>query len=406
MFPANQMETGRLVYSVSQLTREIKDVIEGTFPRIWIEGEVSNYNLHSSGHIYFDLKDSEAVIRCAFFRSANQGIKFSIKDGLKVLCFGRIGVYEKKGQYQLYAEKVEPKGAGELWLAFERLKELLKKEGLFDASRKIPVPVLPSKIGIVTSPTGAAIRDILNILKRRFDNIEILIYPVKVQGDGAAEEIAAAIAELNRMKGIDVLILARGGGSLEDIWAFNEEIVARAIYKSVIPVISAIGHEVDWTISDFVADLRAPTPSAAAELVIARKEDISEKIDASLKRMKISLRNLISTLDGRLEGAFSSPVFKYPLEIIERYSQELDDLLKVLAKSVSHTVELKAGEFNTLTGKLNTLSPLSILRRGYSITVSVPGGEILKSAKGARSGDIIKTKLADGDILSEIKEVL
>lgn len=406
MLSTSQMETGRLVYSVSRITREIKNIIEGIFPQIWIEGEVSNYNLHSSGHIYFDLKDSEAVIRCAFFRSSNQGIKFSIKDGLKVLCFGRIGVYEKKGRYQLYVEKVEPKGAGELWLAFEQLKGRLEKEGLFDASRKISIPVLPSRIGIVTSPTGAAIRDILNVLKRRFDNLEILIYPVKVQGDGAAEEIAAAIAELNRMKGIDVLILARGGGSLEDIWAFNEEIVARAIYRSVIPVISAIGHEVDWTISDFVADLRAPTPSAAAELVVARKEDISEKIDGSLKRMKISLRNLMSMLESRVEGSLASPVFKYPLQIVERHSQELDDLLKVLSKSASHTVEMKAGQLNTLTGKLGALSPLSILRRGYSITVSVPGGVILKSVKDVQSGGIIKTKLADGDILSEIKEVL
>ena len=409
----NPVETGRLIYSVTQITREIKVVLESAFPQVWVEGEVSNFKLHSSGHMYFALKDAESVLNCAFFRGSNQGVKFQIKDGLKVLCFGRIGFYNKTGQAQLYVEKAEPKGVGELQLAFEQLKERLQKEGLFDQAHKRPIPILPSRIGIVTSPTGAVIRDILHILRRRFNDIGILIYPVKVQGEGAAGQISEAINDLNRIKDIDVLILARGGGSLEDLWAFNEEIVARAIYDSDLPVISAVGHEIDYTIADFVADLRAPTPSAAAEIVIARKEDLSGKLDSLIKDMRSFLDNAVSLYENRLAGILESRAFKYPLEMIERYEQEIDDLCRRGDSHFSHSVEIRMEKLNSLIGKLDALSPLAVLKRGYSITLHIPRGKVLSGAKGKtlrdvkgiKTGDIIETRLAGGRLTSEVKQV-
>ena len=254
------------IYTVSEITRYMRAIIEDSFPAVWVEGEISNFVLHSSGHMYFSLRDSNAVLKSAMFSRANAKLKFRPKDGMKVICFGKMSLYEPRGDYQLIVEEIEPKGVGALQLQFQELKERLSKEGLFDESHKIPVPHLPTRIGIVTSPTGAAIHDILNVVRRRFANIEIIINPVRVQGEGAKDEIAEAIRDFNRFGAIDVMIVARGGGSLEDLWAFNEEVVARAIYDSELPVISAVGHEVDYTISDFVADLRAPTPSAAAEL--------------------------------------------------------------------------------------------------------------------------------------------
>ncbi len=378
---ANPVDAGRLIYTVTQITKEVKLVLESAFPQVWIEGEISNFKLHSSGHMYFALKDAESVLNCAFFKGSNQGLKFQIKDGMKVLCFGRIGFYNKTGQSQLYVDKVEPRGVGDLQLAFEQLKERLQKEGLFDEAHKKPIPMLPSKIGIVTSPTGAAIRDILHILKRRFNDIEVLIYPVKVQGSGAAGEIAEAINGLNRMKGIDVLILARGGGSLEDLWAFNEEETARAIYDSNIPVISAVGHEIDYTIADFVADMRAPTPSAAAELVIANKEDLADKLESLVRILR-----------------------KYPLEAVERYSQEIDDLRRRMDSHIDHAIEIGTEQLNSLVGMLDALSPLAILKRGYSITQA--RGKLLRDVKGIKTGDIIETRLAGGRLTSEVKEIV
>ena len=405
MSPTKPTETERLIYSVTQLTREIKVILEGSFPGVWVEGEISNYNFHSSGHIYFDLKDAESILHCAFFRSVNQNIKFELKDGLKVICFGRVSVYDKRGQYQLYIDKIEPKGIGELQLAFEQLKQRLQKQGLFNPAHKVPIPILPSRIGIVTSPTGAVIRDMLHILRRRFKDLEILIYPVKVQGDTAAQEIAMAVEDFNRLRNVDVLILARGGGSLEDLWAFNEEIVARAIYSSEIPIISAVGHEVDYTISDFVADLRAPTPSAAAELVVAKKEEFIERIDGFLIRLKSSLDNAVSILENRLEDLLESPAFKYPFEKIDLYEQRLDDLTKSMDRNISHTIDIKSEKFNTVTGKLQVLSPLAVLTRGYSITLHMPNGNVLKDAKGLKRGDKIETRLLKGRVISEVKEV-
>ncbi|MEE9165043.1 MAG: exodeoxyribonuclease VII large subunit, partial [Nitrospinota bacterium] len=267
----NSENPERQVYTVTEITRAIKFSLETEFPRVWIEGEISNLRIPSSGHMYLTIKDEESQIKVVMFRSGKSQLKFGPKDGDQVIVKGKITVYEPRGEYQIVIDYMEPKGIGALQLAFQQLKEKLSKEGLFDEELKKSLPLLPQKIGIITSPTGAAVRDILNIIDRRFPNVHILIAPVKVQGEGAAQEIAAAVKDLNKIKGVDVIIVGRGGGSIEDLWAFNEEVVARAIFESEIPVISAVGHEIDFTISDFVADLRAPTPSAAAELVVRDK---------------------------------------------------------------------------------------------------------------------------------------
>jgi len=268
----------RYILTVSELTREIKDILEMQFADILVEGEISNLKVPPSGHIYFTLKDDLSQIRVVLFKNQARSLRFSPEDGLHVICRGRVSLYEKRGEYQLILEEMEPKGIGALQLAFLQLKERLEKEGFFDSSRKRPIPMVPQKIGIVTSPTGAVIRDMLQIIERRFENVHLLLYPVRVQGEGAASEIAKGIEYFNEQMEVDVIIVARGGGSLEDLWAFNEEEVARAIFYSQIPILSAVGHETDYTISDFVADVRAPTPSAAAELVVKDKRDVKNTL--------------------------------------------------------------------------------------------------------------------------------
>src|SRR5580704_15581195 len=284
------LQPARRVWKVSELTGQIAAILEGSFEQVWIEGEVSNYRPAQSGHLYFTLKDSRSQIRCVCFRDQARSLKFRPEDGLQVTVRGSIGVYEPRGEYQVYVSHIEPVGAGALQLAFEQLKKKLQAEGLFDESRKKPLPVLPFCIGVVTSPTGAAIRDILRVLKRRFANARVQIFPVKVQGDGAAAEIAAAIKYFNRANVAEVLIVARGGGSIEDLWAFNEEPVARAIAASEIPVITGVGHETDFTIADFAADLRAPTPSAAAELITEQQHKVEERLQQLAQRLERACR--------------------------------------------------------------------------------------------------------------------
>ena len=382
-------QTKKRVYSVTELTRNVRIILEDSFPAVWVEGEVSNFTLHTSGHMYLTLKDNTSQLSCVMFRGVNQKLKFKIKDGIQLICFGRISVYDKRGTYQLYIEEVEPKGLGALQLAFQQLKEKLEKEGLFDESHKVPIPFLPTCIGVVTSPTGAAIRDILNVTRRRFSNVEIIINPVRVQGKGAETEIADAIKEFNKLnrnpafgRQIDVMIVGRGGGSLEDLWAFNEEIVARAIYESLIPVISAVGHEIDYTISDLAADLRAPTPSAAAELVIPRKEELLGKIEVAVTRLKKELVNL----------------FRQTRQRVDEFDKGLSAALRIMLDS-------KRQDFRVSTGKLQALSPLAVLSRGYSITTKLPAGEILKDSKKVKKGDRIETKLGRGTFTSEVQEV-
>ena len=403
MMPSNEQKE-KHIYTVSEITKYIRVILEDSFPGVWIEGEISNFVLHTSGHMYFSLKDAGSVLKCAMFKRANMALRFKPKDGMKVLVFGKISVYEARGDYQLIAEEIEPKGVGALQLAFQQLKEKLQKEGLFDQSHKMLIPHLPTAIGIVTSPTGAAIRDILNIARRRFSNVEIIINPVKVQGADAKNEIAAALKEFNRMKNVDVIIVARGGGSLEDLWPFNEEVVARAVYDSEIPVISAVGHEIDFTICDFVSDLRAPTPSAAAELVLPRKEDLISQINTVLLRLKNSLSGIVDTLSERLAGFKDSYALRQPMNMIIQHVQAVDDLKKDLILRIDHIVKMRGENFGSVTGKLEALNPLAILNRGYSVTIKLPSGKIVKDSAALSKGDIIETKFGKGIVRSKIEE--
>lgn len=401
----------RHIYKVSELTQDIKLILESTFPEIWVEGEVSNFKKHSSGHIYLTLKDANSQIKCCFFRGNNFNLKFEMKDGMQVLAFGRVGVYERDGAYQLYIQKVEPKGVGALALAFEQLKKKLEKEGLFAAEHKKPIPFLPRKIGIVTSRTGAAIRDILNILERRFADTEIIISPVKVQGEGAAAEIAKAIENFNSLNGrsflgdIEVLIVTRGGGSLEDLWAFNEEIVARAIYNSKIPVISAVGHEVDFTIADFVADLRAPTPSAAAELVLPKKEDLKEKLSYFASRLNNYMMEEFDSRAQNLNNLLSSYAFRAPIENIEQLIQSVDNLNSNLNTNFSHLFNNQEVLAQNLISRLETLSPLSILSRGYSVALKLPKEEVIFEANQVNANDLVKIRLNKGNLVTKVIEI-
>lgn len=371
------------IYTISELTRNIRVILEDSFPDIWVEGEISNLRIPSSGHIYFTLKDEYAQLNCVIFKSNAESIKFELTDGIKVVSFGRVSVYEKAGQYQLYVERIEPKGLGALQLRFEQLKSKLSKEGLFDAARKRPLPFFPQTIGVVTSPTAAALKDILNVLERRFSNLHIILNPVRVQGEGSALEIASGIEEFNRLDiPVDVLVVARGGGSLEDLWAFNEEIVARAIYNSKIPVISAVGHQTDWTIADFVADTRAPTPSAAAEMVIGRKQDILEKIDVNLKRLNLAVSG-----------------------IIPQMSQRIDELGRAIVTHIGHIVALGKENLASLSGRLEALSPLGVLARGYSITLKMPGRELIYDTAGLSTDELVETRLKKGVFISRVEEI-
>ena len=373
---------GKYIYKVGELTSQIKTILEDSFSKIWVEGEISNFSAPSSGHIYFTLKDDKSELKCAFFKGYNEKIKFEIKDGIHAVCFGKVSLFEKRGQYQLIVTRMEPKGIGALQLAFEQLKERLFKEGFFDESRKRIIPKLPDRIGIVTSPTGAAVRDMLHVIKKRFSNVEIVINPVKVQGEGAKEEIVTAIEEFNKLNNVDVIIVGRGGGSLEDLWAFNEEVVARAIYNSKLPVISAVGHEIDWTISDFVADLRAPTPSVAAEVVIAKKSELVERLDEIEKKLKT-----------------------FPLDLVKEYEQRLDEIEKDLNLRFRHYIELKKEGFKRVCEKIEILSPLGILNRGYSISFKLPENRILKDVNVLKKNDLIETRLSKGSFKSRIEKV-
>ena len=394
----------RQILSVSDITRNIRFLLEQNFSGVWVEGEVSNFKFHTSGHMYFALKDETAQIQCVMFRTENQKLDFELKEGLSVLCFGRISVYPIRGQYQLYIERVEPKGVGALQLKFQQLKEKLKAEGLFDEAHKKEIPYLPSRIGVVTSIDGAALRDILNVLDRRFSSVNIVIYPVQVQGTGAAGSIAEAIEDFNQLKNADVLIVGRGGGSLEDLWAFNEEIVARAIYNSQIPIISAIGHEVDFTIADFVADLRAATPSAAAEIVLPLKEELIVRISDFKARSLQAFTGKLKSLRQKLQQLVKSRGLKDPLGIFEIQFQKLDELKKNLESVFETFLKFEKERFLSLMGKLEALGPLAILKRGFSVSLKLPEEKIITSSKILKVGNLVKTKLKEGFFVSEVKE--
>jgi len=398
------------IYTVQEVTRYIRQRLDEdeVLGDIYVKGELSNLSQPTSGHVYFTLKDEFSELQCVMFKERNHELKFTLEDGLSVIVRGHISVYEKRGRYQLYVEEIQEAGIGALYLAFEQLKRKLKEEGLFDAVYKKLIPSFPHRIGIITSPTGAAIRDMLTIIKKRFPHVHILLAPVAVQGAEAPAQIVKAIQLMNRYSAereqIDVLIVGRGGGSIEELWAFNEESVAREIFSSAIPVISAVGHETDFTIADFVADKRAATPSEAAELVVPDEREIEKNLRSQELRMRQNLFKAIEYHRKRLESIERSIGFRKPLERINQYRQTVDELKRSIIAEVTHLVALQRKSVQALKGKLDALSPLAILERGYSIASKLPEEKIVRSIQDISVGDALKVLFKDGAAISEVKD--
>ena len=389
--------------TVAQVNEYVKCLIEEEMllQDIYVCGEVSNFKNHSSGHFYFTLKDSSSEIRAVMFRSYAQKVKFNIENGLKVIVRARVGVFESAGMYQLYVNTMQPEGMGALHLAFEQLKSKLLKEGLFDEAHKRPIPKFPKRIGIITSPTGAAVRDIINIATRRYNLASLILFPSLVQGEEAAGQLISGIDYFNITESVDVIIIGRGGGSIEDLWAFNDEYLARAIYNSKIPVISAVGHEIDFTICDFVADLRAPTPSAAAELATPNLADIVAKIDGFKSRSILAISSLIEEYKTRLEYISSSKVFKSPISMLEIPKLRLSGAKKDLISTFTRAVMTKRNDFSQKVAKINALNPLSILSRGFA-TVTSDEGKTIKSINDIEKNSKISIRFLDGSAQATI----
>jgi exodeoxyribonuclease VII large subunit len=440
----------RVVCTVGELALRIKAHLEDQFPAVWVEGEISNLRTPSSGHAYFTLKDDTAQLRCVLFRGRGRRVAFQPEDGMQVLAFGGLDVYLARGEYQLVVELLEPKGVGALQLAFEQLKRRLEAEGLFDAARKRPLPPFPRTIGIVTSPTGAAIRDMLHVIDRRFADLRILITPVRVQGEEAPGEIVAALRDLQAVEDLDVIIVGRGGGSIEDLWAFNDERVARAIAGCRVPVISGVGHETDFTIADFVADLRAPTPSAAAEVVVqeklqvaralvslyeALKQAMASRLERDRERVEVlgkrrvltdaarALRDLyrrVDELTSRLTRAMrgSERQATHRLSLARNALRSLNPVARIangavllaqlrgrLASAAVHSVKVSQHRFDAAVGRLDSLSPLAVLGRGYSLTRLLPSGVIVRDAAQTRPGDAIEILLHQGAVEARVERL-
>jgi len=391
----------RRVYTISELNAQIHELLESSFSELWIEGEISNCKAYPSGHTYLSLKDDKAQVRAVLFKGASFGVKFKFADGLKVLVRARVTSYEPRGELQLVIQAAEPREKGALQLALEQLKAKLKAEGLFDEERKKPLPPYPKIVGVVTSGQGAAVRDMIHVLSRRWPGLEIRIWPVKVQGPGAAEEIAAAVRGFNALApDTGVLLVGRGGGSIEDLWAFNEEPVARALAESAIPTVSCVGHETDWTIADFVADLRAPTPSAAAELAVPEKAAVADSIAELSDAMALSLRDRIEALGRRLAYAAAHPLLQDPRRLWEARAQRVDELAARLPDAVRRAVERLELRLRASAGKLDAISPLKVLGRGYAIATL--RGKVLLKAASAKEGDEIGVKLSEGELRCEV----
>ena len=442
------LQPTRRALTVSELTARIRDLLAKNFTGLSVEAEISNCREAQSGHLYFTLKDEKAQIRCVWFKQDRRGLKFRVEDGLKVTLRGSISVYEQRGEYQIYVETMEPLGVGALQLAFEQLKKRLDAEGLFDASHKKPLPLLPSRIGLITSPKGAAVRDVVRILRRRFHNVHLTVFPVRVQGEGSAEEIVRALRFFNQRKLVDVLILARGGGSIEDLWSFNEEIVARAIYDSEIPVISGVGHETDFTIADFVADVRASTPSAAAELVVQTRREFDKHIAELRQALSDQIRYRILVLSRRVHELGASRGFRRPLDLLRQRRQRADEMTSRLAlglrarleqsrkrytaahlrifrfdfrarisalrirlerhaaelgKKMERLSRIKRERLEKLLVQLEERSPLKVLERGYSI-VTDSNDLVLRDASSVSLGDSISIQLHKGKLTTEVKK--
>ncbi len=382
--------------SVTELNKYIKEKIDGDemLNNVLVKGEISNYKHHYTGHLYFTLKDENSLIKCIMFKSYAGNLKFEPKDGMKVTIFGTVSVFERDGVYQIYCKAMQEDGLGSLYKAYEEMKARLEKEGLFDPNHKKKIPLMPKCIGVLTSNTGAVIRDIINVSTRRNPNVYIKLLPVPVQGAGAAEKIAEAIKLMNEKNLADVIILARGGGSLEDLWPFNEEIVARAIYDSNLPIISAVGHETDFTIADFVADLRAPTPSAAAELAVPNISDLVLKLESYNNRYKLALKKKVEFMKLRYEKCMNSRVFKEPLQKINEKYIFVDMKIKSMQNSITNIYNKKKAEMVKHIAKLDALSPLKTLSRGYAIATK--NGKVIKSVNEVKHDDEVDIKLIDG----------
>jgi exodeoxyribonuclease VII large subunit len=419
-----------LVYTVSQVTELIKTALEVAFPQVWVEGEVSGYKRAASGHVFFSLKDEKSVIKAVMWQSTARKVAFDLKDGLQVICRGKVSVYEPRGDYQLYVDLVEPKGKGALQLAFEQLKEKLRAEGLFDEKRKRKLPLRPRTIGVVTSPTGAAIRDILRVLERRYAKLHIIIYPARVQGEGAAREIVEGVDALGNRPGIDVLIVGRGGGSIEDLWAFNEEPVARAIARSPVPVISAVGHEVDFTIADFVADVRASTPSAAAEMVIEKEEAFAERISSQARRLGELVRYSVQDKRADVADLAQHRIFQNFRIRLVNLGQRVDDLetrgknvlraerqaiaehkgAALLASERLRNIFLKAlrdnrAAWERLSAALHALSPLDVLKKGFTLVWKDGGLRLARRIEDVAEEETVFVSFFKGEFSARVQSV-
>lgn len=389
--------------SVTQLNLYVKEKFQEDefLANVLVKGEISNFKHHYTGHMYFTLKDETSLIKCVMFKTYTSNLDFVPKDGMKVMVLGTVSVFERDGVYQIYAKAMQQEGVGDLHAKYEKLKAKLEQEGLFDASHKKPIPFMPKVIGVLTSNTGAVIRDIINVSTRRNPNVYIRLYPVPVQGQGAAEKIAKAIEVMNKNKLADVLIIARGGGSLEDLWPFNEEIVARAIYNSELPVISAVGHETDFTIADFASDLRAPTPSAAAELAVPSIEDVKKKIETNKNRLQNGLKRKMELAKLRFEKCMKSSVYTNPLQKINENYMLIDKYTKLLENSMNLKIKEKKTYMVEWISRLDALSPLKTLTRGYVMATNEQG-KIIKSVKEVNREDKVSLRFTDGEKKAQI----
>ncbi len=392
--------------SVTELNKYIKDKFteDEMLNNILVKGEISNFKNHYTGHLYFTLKDENCLIKCVMFKSYAERLNFSPKDGMKVMVFGSVSVFERDGVYQIYAKAMQEDGMGNLHIKYEELKRKLEQEGLFDNQYKQEIPQIPKIIGVLTSQTGAVIRDIINVSTRRNPNVYIRLLPVPVQGSGAAEKISEGLQLMNKKNLADVIILARGGGSLEDLWPFNEEIVAREIFNSKIPIISAVGHETDFTIADFVADLRAPTPSAAAELAVPDIYELNQKIETYENRLRISLKKKIELMRLQYEKCMNSRVFTAPMQKIEDNYLKVDSYIKKMEHSIKSKINDKKNNYIELVSKLDALSPLKTLTRGYCIAEN--NGVVIKSVKQISKDDEIELKFNDGKVNAKVRKII
>ena len=394
----------RIIYTVTELTLKVKNLLEDNFPNVWISGEVSNFKEAASGHCYFSIKDNSAVISAVLFKGSLNSLGFTLADGMQITCYGRLSVYQQRGSYQIIISYAEKTGQGELYAAFERLKEKLNKEGLFKPEYKKDIPFIPKTVGVVTSPTGAAIRDILQVSLRRFSGIDIIVYPTLVQGDTAAVSISSAIETAQKDNFADVLIVGRGGGSLEDLWAFNEEIVARAIFNCSIPVVSAVGHEIDFTISDFVSDKRVPTPSAAAELVFPDKQILNDSLISYKQRLKHYMSNRFEKTRDKLNFFDKESFSKKLKNFIDTYKLRLDDSEDRITGSFKLYLSNKKQRITGLAARLKEQDPMIPFRKGYSIVRNSSNFKIIKNASELKNGDMINIQFNKGKSDAEIKK--